>query len=111
MASIGSNTQGNGGSGDTTRQSVREAGATAHRAVDQTAENLKPAVDRAAQRAHSMLDQAQGAAAGAANAMARARDASGEWADSMAENIRANPWTAVGIAVVVGFIFGRATAD
>jgi hypothetical protein len=108
----------NPSTGSSTDNTVNKAAAGAHSAVDRAigaaddmARRAKPAIDKVAGYAHSAVDKAAGAAGPAA-----------EWLDEHGQDLkatqerlisatsdymRANPWKALGIAVVAGVVIGR----
>jgi ElaB/YqjD/DUF883 family membrane-anchored ribosome-binding protein len=98
---------------DSARTGVKDAADRAHRTVDRAAAAAPPAIDRAAQSAHGAIDQAAVAAQRTVTTVGstadRLRQIPAEYADTFVEGVRQNPWAAIGIAVLVGFVLGRAT--
>jgi ElaB/YqjD/DUF883 family membrane-anchored ribosome-binding protein len=98
---------------DSAKTSVKDAAEKAHRTVDRAAAAAPQAIERAAQTAHGAIDQAAGAAERTATTVGttadRLRQIPAEYADTFVESVRQNPWAAIGIAVLVGFVLGRAT--
>lgn len=97
---------------------LNKAQSSAHQAVDRAAtaaedmtRRAKPAIDRVVGYAHSAVDRAAGAAAPAADWLeAHSQD----WRETQervmvttSEFVRANPWKAIGMAVVAGILIGR----
>lgn len=97
---------------------LNKAQSSAHQAVDRAAgmaedmtRRTKPAIDRVVGYAHDAVDRAAGAAAPAADWL----DAhSQDWRETQerlmvttSDYVRANPWKALGMAVVAGIVIGR----
>ena len=113
MASTTADEFGSNNLADSARAQVRDVTDKAHRTVDRAASATPPLVDRAATSAHSAIDSAAGAAKRTVDTVdsttARLRQIPAEYADTFVEGVRQNPWAAIGIAVLVGFVLGRAT--
>jgi ElaB/YqjD/DUF883 family membrane-anchored ribosome-binding protein len=98
---------------DSARTSVKDAADRAHKTIDRAAAAAPAVIDRAAQSAHGAIDQTAGAAQRTVSTVGttadRLRQIPSEYADTFVEGVRQNPWAAIGIAVLVGFVLGRAT--
>lgn len=98
---------------NTARTQVREVAEKAHRTVDRAASATPPLVERAANTAHSAIDSASGAAHRTVDTVdstaVKLRQIPAQYADTFVEGVRQNPWAAIGIAMLVGFVLGRAT--
>jgi ElaB/YqjD/DUF883 family membrane-anchored ribosome-binding protein len=90
---------------------INNVAATAHGAVDKAANTVKPAVDRAATLAHGAVDKAASAAVPAAawvqEKAEAARATQKQAVETSAEYISSNPFKAIGIAALIGFLIGR----
>ncbi len=95
------------------QDAITNVATTAHGAVDKAANTVKPAVDRAASLAHGAVDKAASAAVPAAawvQEKAEAAHAAQKRAvESSADYISGNPFKAIGIAALIGFLIGRLT--
>lgn len=91
-------------------------------AVDRAAEQVKSAADRVATQATDSIASAKSAVTETVNTIAERTHAASDWAshkidavteapsalvESGAEYIKARPYTAIGIAVAVGYVLGR----
>lgn len=80
-------------------------------AVDEAASKAKPAINRVADYAHSAVDKAAGVAAPAADWLdEHSQDLKAtqeKLVAATADYMRANPFKALGIAVVAGVLIGR----
>jgi ElaB/YqjD/DUF883 family membrane-anchored ribosome-binding protein len=98
---------------DSARAQVRDVTDKAHRTVDRAVSATPPIIERAASSAHSAIDSASGAAQRTVDTVGstadRLRQIPAQYADTFVEGVRQNPWAAIGIAVLVGFVLGRAT--
>jgi ElaB/YqjD/DUF883 family membrane-anchored ribosome-binding protein len=98
---------------DSARAQVRDVTDKAHRTIDRAASATPPLVDRAASTAHSAINSASDAAHRTVNTVdttaGKLRQIPAQYADTFVEGVRQNPWAAIGIAVLVGFVLGRAT--
>ena len=75
----------------------------AHSALDSTIEKVAPTVNRMVDKAHEAIDRVADRASPTADKM----DSTMRMMDSWAENVRARPLAAVGMALAVGYIIGR----
>jgi len=93
------------------QDAINNAAATAHGAVNKAAATVKPAVDRAASYAHQTVDKAANAAGPAIDWVQekaeKAQAAKQQLLDDSAGYVAANPFKAIGIAAVIGFLIGR----
>jgi ElaB/YqjD/DUF883 family membrane-anchored ribosome-binding protein len=87
---------------------VDSAGQALHSGIDKMADPTKQAVDRMTSAAHDTVDKVASSASHAAQRMAdvpiKAYDTSIDW-------VQQKPLEAVGIALAVGFVLGRLTAN
>lgn len=101
--------------GSSTHQAVEEKADRAHRAVDETAaraiDRAAPAIDRMAQAAHRTVDKVAEAAGPAAEWIAHntseLRTRQAELVDVCRVRVRERPMTAIGIAIVAGYLLAR----
>jgi ElaB/YqjD/DUF883 family membrane-anchored ribosome-binding protein len=98
---------------DSAKAQVKDVTDKAHRTVDRAASATPPLVERAASSAHAAIDATSGAATRTVDTVGqtadRLRQIPAQYADTFVEGVRQNPWAAIGIAVLVGFVLGRAT--
>jgi len=98
-----------------THQAVEEKAERVHRAVDETAaraiDRAAPTIDRVAQAAHRTVDKVAEAAGPAAEWIAHntseLRSRQAELVDVCRVRVRERPLTAIGIALVVGYVLAR----
>ena len=90
---------------------VNKAALGAHSAVDEAASKAKPAINRVADYAHSAVDKAAGVAAPAADWLDEhgqdLKATQDKLVAATSDYMRANPFKALGIAVVAGVLIGR----
>jgi ElaB/YqjD/DUF883 family membrane-anchored ribosome-binding protein len=90
---------------------VEKASTGAHNAIDKVSEAAHPAMDRLSSGAHHTVDKAASAATQTAAAINVKRDqlryARARTMDETRAYVRANPMTAVGSAVGVGYLISQ----
>ena len=79
---------------------VERAATTAHQAVDRVAAKVNPAVERA----RAVTQDSAGTLNAKLDDLAASRD---EWVDSCRSYVRERPMTALGIALLAGFLLSR----
>ena len=95
----------------TVGRAVDHATSGVHEAIDKASGAARPAVDRVAAGAHRAVERIAGAASRAADALdakgGQLNDAQSRLAESCSSYVRANPMTALGLAVAGGFLLSR----
>ncbi|MDP2819780.1 MAG: hypothetical protein Q8O29_16210 [Polaromonas sp.] len=94
---------------------VSQAGSSLHNTIDKVAEPARSTVDRAATVAHNTVDKLASGASSVAGKVSdqahRFTDAPLQAVDYSKAYIKDHPLQAVGVALLVGLIFGRLTAS
>ena len=107
-------TQTNNGSANAVQRGVESAGAALHQGVDKLAEPARNTVESLSASAHQTIDSLAGSAGHVADRFAdetrKISEAPGKMLDYSKNCIQDRPLEAVGIALALGFIFGRLTA-
>ncbi len=85
---------------DRAEQAVGDTASRAHQAVNRMAPN----VDRMADRAHQTIDNT---AQWAQDTARRLADSTSQYTDQWSEYVRQRPLASVGVALAVGYAFGR----
>ena len=109
-----SNASGNAGS-DAVKRGVDSAGSTLHSTIDKVSDPVRHTVDRVSTAAHETVDKLASGAAGVADRFSdQARwvsEAPGRAMDTSKSWIQDKPLEAVGVALALGFLIGRLTAN
>jgi ElaB/YqjD/DUF883 family membrane-anchored ribosome-binding protein len=96
------------------QRGVESAGTALHQGIDKIAEPARNAVDGLSSSAHQTVDSLAGSAGHVADRFAdetrRISEAPAKALDYSKTRIQDRPLEAVGIALAVGFIFGRLTS-
>jgi len=96
------------------QRGVESAGAALHQGIDKLAEPARSTVDSVSASAHQTVDSLAGSASHMADRFAdetrKITEAPGKALDYSKSCIQDRPLEAVGIALALGFIFGRLTA-
>lgn len=92
-------------------RTVDHAGTGAHNVIDKVSDAARPMVDRMASRAHQAVDKVASAAGQAAETLGvkgeQLKNAQIQAMQQCRGYVRANPVTALGIAVAAGFLLSR----
>ena len=106
--------QTNDPSGNAVQRGVESAGAALHQGIDKLANPARSTVDSLSSTAHQTVDSLAGSAGHVADRFAdetrKIGEAPRKALDYSKSCIRDSPLEAVGIALALGFIFGRLTA-
>ena len=101
-------------SNNAVQRGVESAGAALHQGIDKLAEPARSTVESLSASAHQTVDSLAGSAGHVADRFAdetrKISEAPGKALDYSKICIQDRPLEAVGIALAVGFIFGRLTA-
>jgi len=81
--------------------------AAADRVANKASDSIASAKSAVNETVNTIADKATAATNWASQKIGAASEAPSEFVDSGAEYIRSRPYTAVGIAIVVGYVFGR----
>jgi ElaB/YqjD/DUF883 family membrane-anchored ribosome-binding protein len=97
------------------QRGVGQAGSALHDTIDKVADPARTTVDRAATAAHNTVDKiasgVSGVAAKVGDQAQRFTDAPLQARDHCQAYIKDHPLQAVGVALLVGMVFGRLTAS
>jgi len=97
--------------GSTVSRTIDKASTGAHNVIDKVSDAAHPAMDRLSSGAHHTIDKAASAATQTAAALAVKREqmknARARAMEQTRDYVRANPVTAVGIALAAGFLLSR----
>lgn len=97
------------------QRGVGQAGSTLHDTIDKMAEPARSTVDRAATAAHNTVDKLASGVSGVAGKVSdqaqRFTDVPLQAVDYSKAYIKDHPLQAVGVALLVGMVFGRLTAN
>ena len=96
------------------QRGVESAGSALHKGIDKVVEPARSTIDSLSASAHQTVDSLAGSAGHAADRFSdetrKITEAPGKALDYSKSRIQDRPLEAVGIALAIGFIFGRLTA-